>query len=191
MGLKDIRTSMIDYLDILLGTGGNSPGLEAYGAISGNSEKILSLQRGQSVYAVDVSPDGNAIAAATKSGDIYLLAPAEGEPERCVYSVRHSASGAPVLSVCFVDASMLAVADTVGGCLLRNAEADTQPTQLRTGDRVICSLFHLDSKCLAGLSLSGRLLIWDVAERGLVRVLEVPGPPHDLSALVIPHFSQL
>ena len=49
---------MVDYLDILLGRGGQNPGVEAYSVVSGRWETILSLPVDQSVYAIDVSRDG-------------------------------------------------------------------------------------------------------------------------------------
>ena len=177
---------MIDYSDILLGTGGDTPGMETYGAISGGCEKLLSLPMGQSVYAVGMSPDENLIAAGTKSGDVYWLASGQVNPENPSDSVRHFNHGAPILSIYFVDTSTLAVADTVGRCLLRELGADTQPSELPTGGPVICSLFQPDSTHLAGLSLCGRLLIWNLPEKRLVRTLEIPGPPDGLVALIRP-----
>jgi len=177
---------MIDSLDILLGTGGDTPGLEAYGAISERCEKLLSLPKDQSVYVVGVSPGGNIIAAGTKSGDVYWLAHRQADPENQSDSVLHLDHGAPILSLCFVDTSTLAVADTLGRCLLWQLGADTQPMELPTGRRVICTLFQPDSMHLAGLSLCGKLLIWNLPENKLVRALEVPIPPNDLIALVRP-----
>ena len=80
---------MIDYLNILLGRGGDEPGLDVYGAISGVRETILSLEKRQSIYAVDVSPDGNIIAVGTKTGDIYWLTPEQTNPGNNRYSTQH------------------------------------------------------------------------------------------------------
>jgi len=44
----------------------------------------------------------------------------------------------------------------------------------------------LDSMHLAGLSLPGTLLIWDLSDRKLVKTLKIPGPPQELMALIKP-----
>ena len=177
---------MIDYSNILLGRGGEDPGLDVYGAISGVTETILSLETSQSIYPISVSPDGNLIAVGTKSGEIYWLCPEQVNPGNCRYSTQHLTIGAPILSLCFVDVSIVAVADTAGRCLLCQLGEEAQPAELDTENRVICSLFLLDSMHLAGLSLSGTLLIWDLSNRKLVETLEIPCPPRELFALIKP-----
>jgi hypothetical protein len=167
---------------VLLGRGGNSPGIEAYSAISGTLEKILSLTVGQSVYAIDISPDGD-IVAGTKTSDIYWLR--QQGHEASGFLVEQFANCAPILDVCFVDERTVAVSDTAGRCLLWQLRKDAQPDKLPRAGGVVFSLFRLDDRHLAGLSVFGQLLVWDLAERNLAKVVEVPPPP-DLSALVKP-----
>jgi len=177
---------MIDYSNILMGKGGNEPGLDLYGALSGVRETILSLEKRQSIYAVGISPNGNIIVVGTKTGEIYWLSLEKTNLESYHYSAQHLTSGAPILSLCFVNVSTIAVADTAGRCLLWQFREDTQPTELCTDNRVIYSLFLLDSMHLAGLSLPGTLLIWDLSDRKLVKTLKIPGPPQELMALIKP-----
>lgn len=169
---------------ILLGGGGNNPGVEVYGAVSCSLAKMLSLDVNQSVYAIDT--DGKAIAAGTKTGDVYWITPQGPELGGTGHLVQQFANGASVLAVCFLDTSTLAVADTAGRCLLLQSREETLPEELVTDKRVIYSLFRLDSKYLAGLAVNGDLLIWNYLKKELVRVVEAPVPPEDLMALIRP-----
>lgn len=167
---------------VLLGRGGDSPGIEAYDAISGNLKNILSLTADQSIYAIDISPDGD-IVAGTKTGDIYWLRhQGHGSGD---FLIEQFANYTPILDVCFVGERTVAVSDTAGRCLLWRLRKDAQPDKLPTAGGVICSLFKLDDSHLAGLSVSGQLLVWDWPEKNLTKTVELPRPP-DLSALVKP-----
>lgn len=172
--------------NIMLGTGGSKPGLTVYNTSSGTLKRILPLPADQDVYAVDVSSDGKIIAAGTKNGQIYRLTyqPDDGSYSYRVEQLTNSVA-APVLSVCFVTHHALAVSDTVGRCLLWQP-GKQEPDKLPTGRRIICSLFRLDDGHLAGLATCGQLHIWDWAERDVVKIVEVSGPPKDFSALVKP-----
>lgn len=178
---------MVNYLNILLGRGGQHPGLEACHAVSGRRETILTLPAGQSVYTIDVSPEGKAVAAGTKAGDVYWFEQERSSREIGSPAIRHYSQCAPVLSVRFVAPSILAAADTVGRCLLWQLRKEATPSTLPVGKGVLYSLFPLDSRHLAGLSLTGKLLVWDWAQRNTVKILEVPTPP-DCSALVKPAY---
>ena len=177
---------MINHLDILLGLGGNGPGLAAYGTMSGQLENILSLPAGQSVYTIDISPDGKVMAVGTKTGDVHWLTPGHTNQQDPGYLVKKCANGAPVLSLCFVDSSTMAVSDTIGRLLLWPLTEDGQPTRLPTSKRIICSLVRLDHEHLAGLSLPGELIVWNLTARSIVGILEVPSVPRDLCGLVRP-----
>lgn len=177
---------MISHLHILLGKGGKNPGLEAYDPMSGRLEKILSLPTGQSVYAIDVTPDEGIIAAATKTGDIYWLAAPQAHQENSDLVVRTLSHCAPLLSICFIGPSTIAISDTIGGCLQWELTDDEQPMPFPTGKRTIFSLFQLDNEHLAGLSLSGELIIWDLPEKTIVQILKGPAPVRNLCGLVKP-----
>jgi hypothetical protein len=177
---------MTNSMKIPLGKGGPRPGLAAYDVFTGNVDEFLRLPPGGSVYAVSASPDGQTIAAGTKTGEIYYWpTPGEGDQENRSELVRRLAHGAPVASVCFVDASTLAVADTRGRCLLWPLREGAQPEGLPAGRRIIGSLVRLDSAQVAGLSVSGELVVWNWREKLIVRVLAAPPLP-DFSALVAP-----
>jgi WD40 repeat protein len=172
--------------NIILGLGGSKPGLAIYDTKSRSLKRILSLLAGQSVYAADLSPDGRVIIGGTKDGAIYRLAhqPDAGDhnyqTQWCPNCV-----AAPVLSVCFVDEQIFAASDTAGRVLLW-LPGKAGPDRLPTGGRIICAMFRLDNRHLVGLSTSNQLLIWDWAEGDIVKIVEVPGPPEQLTALVKP-----
>ena len=172
--------------NILLGMGGSNPGLDAYSAISGSLEKILSLDAGQSVYAIDICPEGRTIAAGTKNGAINWLRRHGSAQTDDEFLVQQQANGASILSISFVEESTLAVADTAGRCLLWELGSHPQPKELPTGKRIICALFRLDARHLAGLAISGELVVWDWQKGEIVEVAKVPNPPEDLVALIKP-----
>lgn len=139
--------------DIILGIGGDKPGLSIYDTKSGGLKRILSLPLGQSVYSVDTSGDGRLIGAGTKGGGIFRLT-FQSVAANHNYQAEQLGSSvlAPVLSVCFVDEQTFAVSDTAARCLLFSP-GQTEPDRLPTGKRVISALFRLDDRHLAGLSL--------------------------------------
>ena len=104
--------------NVLLGTGGSKPGVEIYDTDSAKIEIIHSLPDGESVYALKISPDGKTLAAGTKKGFLYLITPDTEAQNDQGYAVRRIIHGAPILSVCFLDSTNLAVGDTAGRCLI-------------------------------------------------------------------------
>ena len=172
--------------NIILGTDGDRPGLTVYDTGSGTLRRILSLPAQQGVYAVDVSADGRNIVAGTDNGEIYRLTHQPDDGFCCYHTERLTSRVAvPILSVCFVSNRRVAASDTAGRCLLWQ-QGKTQPKLLPTEKRVVWSLSRLDEDCLAGLCTCGRLLIWDCAEGDIIRTVEVPGPPAELSILIKP-----
>lgn len=110
--MNTMNTSDFRAENIVFGVGGRQPGVQIYNAISDSLETILSLDEGYSVYAIDVSPDGKTIVAGTKTGAIHWLTwqgPEQGDAGFLVEQVSH---GRPVVSISFVEASTIAVADT-------------------------------------------------------------------------------
>ncbi|MCK4783430.1 MAG: WD40 repeat domain-containing protein [Desulfobacteraceae bacterium] len=181
-----MNTSDFRAENIVFGVGGRQPGVQIYNAISDSLETILSLDEGYSVYAIDVSPDGKTIVAGTKTGAIHWLTwqgPEQGDAGFLVEQVSH---GRPVVSISFVEASTIAVADTTGRCFLRQVGKDAQPKELSSGKRIIYKLFHLGSRHLAGLGINGDLLVWDWLRDDLIQVMEAPVPPKEFLALTRP-----
>ena len=161
--------------NIFLTAGGSSPGVDMYNPITDRLEKILTLPAGQSVYAVDVSSDGNILAAGTRGGNVYRIAPEEQVQSNHEHSIQEFRLGASVLSVCFIDPLNLAISDTAGRCLIWHWPT-MKTKRLPVGNGTVCSLFRPDINHLVGLSSAGELLIWDLAGVSLVRRLRVAVP---------------
>jgi len=173
---------------VLLGSGGRMPGLTFFDVESHCSGKVLSLSPGQSVYAVDVSPDGGSLAVGTKDGYLYLLAglnrvDPESEPQPTPWL-----QGASVLSVRFVDDRHLVASDVAGRCLLWNLLQGSRPAVLTMpGGGIVYALLRLDDRHLAGLSTRGRMIIWDWSRRAVIREVRIP-PSAPILALIQPIF---
>lgn len=171
---------------VLLGLGGESPGLAAYDVESDGTESILSLPPGHSVYAVGISPDGGRVVAGTKAGYLHLPADSPSIDEPHADRMGSLLQGAAVLSVCFVDDMHLAASDIAGRCLLWNLSDLARPVSLpvpRGG--IVHGLFRLDGRSLAGLSTLGRIILWDWSRETVAQEIEAPHTPPIL-ALVRP-----
>lgn len=170
---------------ILWGQGGDRPGLHIYDLDSHQTNHECSLPKGQSVYSLDISPDGSRLAAGTKSDLLYhahCLQQTE-EDDRIEFS--KIVQGYAVLSVCFFDPDRVVAADVSGRCLLWHLEDTRHPRELPTGCCKVYSLFRLADGSLAGLTLDGKLLTWKWPARRIAREIDVPLAPEH-SALVKP-----
>jgi len=172
---------------ILMGRGGANPGLVAYNLFSAELTEVLSLGQGESVYSIDVCPDTGTVALGTRSGKASVLLWPTSDQDGDVHVVEEIAGSVPILSLCFVAASTLAIADAHGSQFLWRIGQEAQPDRLASGEAVVYALFHIDSNYLAGLSMSGELLIWDLLTRKIVDTVTVPTPP-DCAALVHPQY---
>lgn len=165
---------------IPLGRGKDSPGIDLYTVKSGHVENILSLPYGQSIYALDVSPEGTCIAAGTKTGLLYLLI--KTDESQSENNLKRFIQGEPVLSVCFIDELNIAACDSSGRCLIWQY-TNSQPAILPAGKGVLCSMIRIDETHFAGLSTTGELSVWSLPDADCMQMTGVPPPP-ELSALV-------
>ncbi|MFC1762905.1 WD40 repeat domain-containing protein [Planctomycetota bacterium] len=170
---------------ILLGRGGTSPGLVTYNLLSGELTEILSLPQGDSVYSIVARSDHEIVVIGTKRGRVYLLAPptSDRQGKQCI--LEQYEAGDPILSLCFVGPSTLAVSNVTGGIWLWEIGNNCHEQQLEKGISAVYALFHFNDEYLAGLSVSGELLIWDISTYQLVGTAAIPKPP-EFTALVKP-----
>ena len=160
---------------VLMGTGGKNSHVEAVIVDSGETQNLIELPRMHSAYAIDIDFDNNAVAVGTKGGLIYAITE-DGTQKPMIH-------GAPILSVCWVNKSLLAVSDVVGRCILWSIGRKTAPQPIETLGGVICSLLHLADGTLVGFSSTGDLLFWRPPGRQLIRAINVSSPP-PIKALV-------
>jgi hypothetical protein len=170
--------------NLILGKCGDRAGLAVYNYQTDKVQNITALPAGQDVYSVDSTDDDNLIAAGTKQGSLYWFI-RQFSTVTDSYKVKKHVKciNAPVLSVCFLDQHNLAVSDTAGRCFICSPDHD----QIRILDcerEIICSLFCPDDRHLAGLSVAGKLFIWDWRESAVIKKIQVPGPPEDFSVLI-------
>ena len=154
---------------VLLGRGGDSPGVEALPCNGGQPYPVVSLAPGYSVYAIAADPEAHWTAVGTRRGTIHLLGP--GDEERAVLD-----QGAPVLSLCFMGPQTLIAADSRGRCLRWDLSADPATHDALTcNDAVICRLLRIHDR-LIGVCSTGGLLIWDCPLGSHMHAVETPRP---------------
>jgi hypothetical protein len=166
---------------ILLGAGGKDPRIEAVMVDSSATQDLIELPRMHSVYSIDIDFDNNSIAVGTKGGLIYVIA-----ENRIQEPIAH---GVPILSVCWVKKSLLAVSDIAGRCLLWSTDKESLPQPLEVVEGVICSLLNLIDGTLSGLSSIGELLFWRPPGNRLIRTITVPAPPRIKALIKIVYWS--
>jgi len=170
---------------ILWGQGGDRPGLHIYDLDSHQKNHECSLPAGQSVYSLDISPDGSRLAAGTKSDLLYHAHCWQQTEQDDQIQFSKIVQGYAVLSVCFFDPDRVVAADVSGRSLLWHLEDTRHPRELPTGCCKVYSLFRLGDGSLAGLTLEGKLLIWKWPARRIAREIDIPLAPEH-SALVKP-----
>jgi hypothetical protein len=170
---------------ILWGQGGNRPGVHIYDVDTRQTNHECSLPAGQSVYSLDMSPDGSRLAVGTKSNLLYHVRCFQQNEENGQIEFSKIVQGYAVLSICFWDSDRVVAADVSGRCLLWHLEDTQHPRELPTGCSTVYSLFRLTDGSLAGLALDGKLLTWKWPARRIARKVDISLAPEH-SALVKP-----
>ena len=170
---EQVMNSQRCPLDLLLGRGGQQPGIDRLPPNETDVTRLLGLPPGLSVYAVDADATGTTVVAGSRAGTIHVL---HGENSVCLEQ------GALVLAVCLLDGSRLASTDTLGRCFLWEPLLDPQhPRSMLTEGSRICSLLGWPDGRLLGLSAEGRLLWWDTHTGEMVQSIDCPAPPEKLA----------
>jgi len=162
---------------LILGKGGSTPGIDL---ISINTIDIIcsrKLEKGQSVYAVDMDIENNLAVIGTRCGSIEILTLPEDGITNGFGTGINLFQGSGVLSVCIADKNRLFSSDTTGGCFLWQLDSkDNKPQRLESGGGVICSLLKVNDSTVAGLSAGGKLLSWDISSGALINSIDCPVP---------------
>ena len=168
---------------VLLGAGGNDPRVDFYSVDSGEIQKFMGLRPMHSAYTIDIESDTGTIATGTKGGLVYIAPWVPVQPSEKVDLFETLIQGAPILSLCWINQSLLAVSDTAGRCLLWQRDQNANPRPLEVKEGFICALLNIGRLGLVGLSTKGKLLFWDSSNDHLARVVDIPPTP-SISALV-------
>ena len=102
---------------------------------------------------------------------------AHDRESHCLSTTRELVQGSPVLSVCWLNNSLLSASDIAGRCLLCDIDKESLPHNLETTEGLICCLLNLGDDILAGLSSEGKLLFWQISIGKLVEQIDVTPPP--------------
>jgi hypothetical protein len=166
-----------------LGAGGKDPRLDTLIAATGGTRRLIGFPPFHSAYSIQIEYEDGTLAAGTKGGLVYIVAGTGSQKNGEPIPTRKLAQGAPILSVCWVNKSLLAVSDTERRCFIWPTNQEAPPRPLDTKGETICCLHRLKNGLLAGLSSGGKVLFWELPEGRLVRSIEIPVPP-SISALV-------
>jgi hypothetical protein len=168
---------------VFLGAGGAHPRVDAWNVDSGEIHEFVEFPPMHSAYAIGVNWETGTLAVGTKGGLIYLIDSAQNQGSDKPVVTRKLLQGAPLVSACWVSASLVAASDTAGRCLLWRTDADVPPRPFYVGEGIICSLVTTADELAAGLSSEGKIIFWRIPEGRLVQTVKVPAPP-PMSALV-------
>ncbi len=154
------KMTQVSIDNLLVSSGGTEPGIGVFDVFGHSFEPLLTLEQGQSVYAVDITADRTAIAAGTKSGYIIYLR----RPDAIEDTIRTERffMASPILSVKFIGPDTVAASDIYGQIVIWNLQDQAQSKLLDTSQEPVCSLFCINSSLLAGLTIYGNVLIWDL-----------------------------
>ena len=167
---------------VLLGAGGRSPGVGLFDLRTGATENVLQLPEGDSAYRMGRTTDGQSVVVGTKGGRLYWIDLMFNEESPKGQAPIKRAQGAPVLGILVTDAGQALVCDSAGRMLLWEPRGE-QPPSMIANRNTVCALSRFGEQFVAGLSISGEMLILDLAEMRLVKTIPAPSPPR-WSALV-------
>ena len=175
------KSNQFNY--VFLGGGSTDPRVVMFKMTSQGNSMLIRLPILGSVYAMDFNLESSTLAAGTKEGFVYITGVDLNRCQQEVPPCHKILQGAPVLSICWVNDSVLAVSDTAGRCLLWHRDNQSPLRKLETSGGAICSLRMINDETLAGFSTKGTLYFWHVVQGHLIETVDIPCPP-PYSALV-------
>jgi len=162
----------------VLGSGGTAPGLFLYSALTRQNDTLVKAVFPHSIYALGIEPETGMAAGGSRKGIVYLHSTdnqhSEGPTNNLIPVIDHSA---PILSLLWLGKNRLAVTDTAGECKIWPLERDSRPVRLQTSGNIVCSLSRIDPDFMAGLTTSGKLLIWNYHDLRLEKTIALTEPP--------------
>jgi len=165
-----------DYREeILLCSGGADPGITMLDPVDLRVHPLICLSEGNSVYTAEVSADGKSVFAGSKTGFVHLVLQSSQSNPHAIEGIR-CFQGAPILSVCPLSRCETAASDTAANIVVWDIVQQKAIRTLESPCGPVCSLFCPVEGLLAGLSVHGRIFIWDMAGNNRMRVLPAPAP---------------
>ena len=167
--------------NLFFGTGGAKPGVSILDNDCGYEKGLPHHLLDSSVYAGDIDIERCRIAAGTKNGSIYIITPNYDSNDLTLNINRNLYQSTPVISVCFTGGNNLVSTDTAGRCLLWKLDISSGVADILPATKgVICSLCRIDKNIIAGLSLSGQLLFWDISKKKITNIIDCHKPVRHL-----------
>jgi len=162
----------------LLGCGGQQPGIRLVCSGGTETQPLLGLPAGASVYALDVDAEAGLVAFGTRDGQVSLAWRDTSDLGKQEWHKRALPQGAPVLAVCLFRNRRLISSDVAGRCLLwpHQLSPDARPKMLDMRGGSICSLCDLGTGRVLGLSSQGTVHLWDVPSGRLRQTGDGPRP---------------
>lgn len=174
---------------VLLGSGGCAPRVDFFSPETESVTRLVRLAQGQSVYAIAQAPyDQDVAVFATKGGSVSQLRDEDGSSSEGDTRVADLRLRTPILAICYVDTSQVAISDATGRCCLWKVGSEIPFVDLEGKDRVVCSLLKLDESRLMGLAVTGELLFWDLHNGRLVGTVLAAPPPTRAASVHLYHW---
>jgi len=167
---------------VLLGAGGRTPGVDVLDIRTGTVAKVLKLQEGDSAYRIGRATGGQTAVVGTKRGHLFWIDPTPNADAQNPAAVIKRIQGAPVLAVLLTELNQALVCDSAGRVLLWESSTG-HPISIPGGRGAVCALAKFGERLVAGLSASGEMLFWDMAQVRLLKTIAASSPPR-WSALV-------
>ena len=174
---------------VFLGTGGEKAGIEMICQNESANIDLCDLPEGHSVYAIDIDTEEGLIATGSRAGSIEIFSTQNQDKQTGPVKICSLVQGAPLLSVCLPGNRRLISADTRGRCLLWNSfDNSVEPISMATDGGKVCSVIRISDQQIAGLTASGKLLIWDISDGDILHLWQGPTPPEKLSLVELQYW---
>ena len=157
MAFQAMRNSVENLIPdiIFIGSGGTSPCLCSLDFETNEIQDIVKLGDNQSIYSIDANTDNEMIAVGTKDGQLCVTP----------FFINNNTTipiGAPILSVCWIDNSTIALSDIAGNFMLWDLQSYKPIKFFKTNGETICRILNTKDGLIISLSANGRVCWWDV-----------------------------
>lgn len=165
----------------LLGAAGRAPRVDVLDPTDDVLSGCARLGTGESVYSLSCSQDGNRLSVGTKTGRVTIFGRMEATdshpiPDACRHELPHRY--APVLDTAFVSDPGIIVSNINGGCVLYPLGSSLdRPRALDCHGHTVCALCVVGDNLLAGLTIDGVLVFWNLRDLKMVRTIPLLRPP--------------